>query len=41
MLANDELSEDLADTLALEARRREPCHSFRQTLRELNIFPFP
>jgi hypothetical protein len=37
MLADAELSEDLADTLDLEARRREPRHSFRQTLKELNI----
>jgi hypothetical protein len=37
MLADAELSEDLADTVALEARRREPRHSFRQTLKELNI----
>jgi hypothetical protein len=37
MIADDELSEDLADTFALEARRREPRHSFRQTLKELNI----
>jgi len=32
MLADAELSEDLADTVALEARRRAPRHSFRQTL---------
>jgi hypothetical protein len=37
MLADDELSEDWADTLALESRRREPRHSFRQTLQELHI----
>jgi hypothetical protein len=37
MLADAELSEDLADTLALEARRREPRHSFRQTLQDLKI----
>jgi hypothetical protein len=37
MLADEELSEDVADTLALEARRHEPRHSFRQTLKELNI----
>ncbi len=35
MLADAELSEDLADTVALEARRQERRHSFRQTLREL------
>jgi hypothetical protein len=34
MLADAELSEDLADTVALEARRHEPRHSFRQTLKE-------
>jgi len=37
MIADDELSEDLADTFALEARRRESRHSFRQTLKELKI----
>jgi hypothetical protein len=37
MLADDDLSEDLADTLALEARRQQPRQSFRQTLKELNI----
>ncbi len=37
MISDDELSEDLADTLALEARRREPRQSFRQTLKELKI----
>ena len=37
MIADDELSEDLADTMALEARRREDRQPFRQTLRELNI----
>jgi hypothetical protein len=35
MLADAELSEDMADTLALGARRREPRHSFRQTKRPL------
>jgi hypothetical protein len=37
MLADEELSEDFADTLALEARRHQPRQSFRQTLKELNI----
>ena len=36
MLADAELSEDLADTVALEARRRAPRHSFRQTLKDLD-----
>jgi hypothetical protein len=27
----------MADTIALEARRREPRHSFRPTLKELKI----
>ena len=35
MLADDELAEDLADTLALEARRGERRHSFRQSLKPL------
>lgn len=37
MLADEELSEDIADTLALEARRHQPRQSFRQTLKELRI----
>ena len=37
MLADTELSEDMADTMALEARRHEPRHSFRQTLQDLKI----
>jgi hypothetical protein len=37
ILADAELSEDVADLVALEARRHEPRHSFRQTLKELNI----
>jgi hypothetical protein len=37
MLADEDLSEDLADTLALESRRHQPRRSFRQTLKELNI----
>jgi len=37
MLTDVELSEDIADTLALEARRHQPRQSFRQTLKELKI----
>ena len=37
MLADKELSADLADTLALEARRRQPRQPFRQALKELGI----
>lgn len=37
MLADEQLSEDIADTLALEARRHQPRQSFRQTLKELKI----
>jgi hypothetical protein len=37
MLADEELSEDFTDTLALESRRHQPRQSFRQTLKELNV----
>lgn len=37
MLADEELSEDLADTLALESRRHQPRESFRQALKDLKI----
>jgi hypothetical protein len=37
MLTDEELSEDLADTLALESRRPQPRESFRQVLKELKI----
>ncbi len=37
MLADKELSADLADTLALEARRHQPRQPFRQALKELGI----
>jgi hypothetical protein len=37
MLADDELSADIADTLALEARRHQPRQSFRQVIKELGI----
>jgi hypothetical protein len=37
ILADDELREDLADSLALEARRHEPRLPFRQVLKDLKI----
>ena len=37
MLTDEELSEDIADTLALEARRHQPRQAFRQALKELKI----
>ena len=37
MLADDDLSADIADTLALEARRNQPRQPFRQALKELGI----
>jgi uncharacterized protein YbaA (DUF1428 family) len=37
MLADEELREDLVDTLALEARRHEPRSPFRQVLKDLKI----
>lgn len=37
MLADEDLSADLADTLALEARRHQPRQPFRQALKELGI----
>lgn len=37
MLTDEDLSEDLADTLALESRRHQPRQSFRQALKELKI----
>lgn len=37
MITDTELSEDLADTLALEARRHQPRQSFRDVLKELKI----
>jgi len=37
MLTDVELSEDIAGTLALEARRHQPRQSFRQALKELKI----
>jgi hypothetical protein len=35
MITDTELSEDLADTLVLEARRHQPRQSFRDVLKEL------
>jgi hypothetical protein len=37
MLADEELSDDIADTLALEARRHQPRQPFRQAMKELGI----
>jgi len=37
MLTDEELSADIADTLALEARRHQPRQSFRQALKALKI----
>jgi hypothetical protein len=37
MLADKELSADLADTLKLESRRHQPRQPFRQVLKELGI----
>jgi hypothetical protein len=37
LLADNEISEDFADTLLLEARRHQPRQSFRQALKEMNI----
>ena len=37
MLTDVELSEDIADMVALEARRHQPRQSFRQALKELKI----
>jgi len=37
ILANADLAEDVADSLALEARRHQPREPFRAALRELNI----
>ncbi len=35
MLEDKDISSDIADTLELEARRRQPRHPFRQALKEL------
>jgi len=37
MLADEDISADIADTLALEARRHQPRQPFRQALKELGI----
>ena len=37
LVADPELAEDLADTLALEKRRRQPHEPFRSALKELKI----
>ncbi len=37
MLSDTALAEDIADTLALEARRHQPRQPFRQVLKELNL----
>jgi len=37
MLADKELSADLADTLTLESRRPQPRQPFRKALKELGI----
>jgi len=37
IVADEELSQDLADTLALESRRHQPRQSFRHVLKELKI----
>ena len=37
LLADNEISEDFADTLLLEARRHQPRQSFRQALKEMNV----
>ncbi len=37
LLTDENLSEEVADTLALESRRHQPRQPFRQVLKELNI----
>ena len=37
ILCDEDVSEDIADTLALESRRHQPRQSFRQALKELNL----
>jgi hypothetical protein len=37
MLADKDIFEDMADTLALEARRHQPRQPFRQVLKALKI----
>jgi hypothetical protein len=37
MLEDEDISTDVADTLALESRRHQPRQPFRQVLKELGI----
>ncbi len=37
MLADDDISSDIADTLELEARRHQPRQPFRQVMKELGV----
>ena len=37
MLADEDISADIADTLTLESRRHQPRQSFRHALKELGI----
>ena len=37
MLSDEQLSEDIADTLTLESRRHQPRQPFRQVLKDLKI----
>jgi hypothetical protein len=37
MLADEDISSDIADTLELEARRHQPRQPFRQVMKELGI----
>ena len=37
LVTDPKLGEDLADTLALEARRRQPRESFREAMKTLKI----
>ena len=37
MLADEDISADIADTLMLESRRHQPLQPFRQVMKELGI----
>jgi hypothetical protein len=37
MLADEDISADIADTLTLESRRHQPRQPFRQVMKELGI----
>jgi hypothetical protein len=37
MLADEDISADIADTLTLESRRNQPRQPFRQVMKELGI----